>query len=97
MPDQQCNCNDEFVTGPCPIHAPDQGMAFGKEMVVVNDQYISSPQMVVWTGFTFVCPACQQPAIMVNKDLGKFCAYCGQPVVVQSKTVTDYVRRIPNE
>lgn len=89
-----CTCNDEFVTAPCPVHQPvaQAKKEFGASSVIITDDMLVSEKQGFFQGFIFVCPACKAPAVMVNPDMGKFCCNCGQPVTVQSKTVTKYVR-----
>jgi len=104
IPELKCNCDDSCVTGPCLVH-PDKipvvkGEAFRfvddeeKETIIITDEHMQKEMWVKWEGWGFVCPSCQQPSIMVNKDMNNRCVNpdCGKKVSVQSKIITDYIR-----
>lgn len=97
----RCTCNDEYVSipyVPCPVHFPPtedkQENSFGEDTIVVTDAYLTEEVYGTYEGFKFNCPACSQPAIMVNKDMGKFCAACGKKVLIKSHAVSDFLRKM---
>lgn len=90
----RCNCEDEFISEPCPVHSALKNAKeqFGQSQIIITDEYLVSDKQGTWQGFLFLCPVCQQPAIMKNPSMGKFCCNCGQPVVVESAHITKYIR-----
>ena len=98
-----CNCKEEFVTVPCPIHsvmykterAPGD---FGEDITLITDANLHLEQPYGrYEGHIFICPKCKLPAIMVNQNMGEYCVKCGAKVRVQSKVVTEHIRSLNKE
>lgn len=88
-----CNCNDEFITIPCPIHgeSKENFRTGGKrEVQIITDADLF--EYGTYTGFKFVCRFCNVPSVMVNEYMGKYCCSCGRECEIRSKTVTDFIR-----
>ena len=95
-----CNCKDEFITTPCPLHGPvrDKPPEFVEEEILITDVDLNMEQpWGRYYGHIFTCPKCKYPAIMVNENMGKFCVQCGVKVRVQSKVVTEHIRSLNKE
>ena len=93
-----CTCDEEFVTTPCPVHQPEPEAVetrYGEDVMIITDAhlYVKEPYGS-YEGFKFVCPDCKVPSIMVNPDMARVCTRCGKKVLVKSKTVTDFVRKL---
>ena len=89
-----CTCDPKlfpFVTEQCPVH-PKEVKPYVSQPFIVTDANLLEPQMVPFLGFLFRCPACTTPGLIVNQYAGNFCPKCGVQVIVQSKTVTEYLR-----
>jgi len=95
-----CNCNDEFITEPCPVHAmmPDPEMSlYSKDAVVITDADADPAiygDYATLEGYRFICPKCKVPSIMHNPELAEMCIKCGMKVIIRSKRVTDHLRRM---
>jgi hypothetical protein len=95
-----CTCNEEYVTAPCPVCFGEtdefESPFEDEDELIITDANLTEEIWGMYEGFKFTCPECKVPSIMVNAVMGKFCVACGKRVLVQSKTVTDYVKNLNN-
>lgn len=88
----RCNCNDEYITQPCPVHGgrlleePATGNIY---TMTLSDDDLAHAEASHWLGHTFICKSCGRE-IMYDMH---FCPNCGNKVEVLSRTVTDLLRR----
>lgn len=94
MSEENCTCNDEFITAPCPIHQAPEYKPFQTQAVLIDDTMILSTNPVNIITHRFKCAACGEPALI---SASKYCQNCGVSVSIQSKIVTDYIREIYNK
>lgn len=92
--DSVCTCAAEYPTAPCPEHglkknAPPQ--EYGKSVVVITDEAITSKEIDYLSGYRFTCQSCSIRSIF---HFFNFCPECGVKILVQSETVRDVIRAI---
>lgn len=80
-----CNCNDQYKTGPCPVHSKILELS---SKTVVTDKDLVSGKYRRWEGLTFTCPKCGMESIMYMQ---KFCGNCGTAVQIESKELTEAI------
>lgn len=86
-----CNCDDEFITSPCPIHYKPTNASYGSNNTIVTDAHMVSTQMQPFWGYKFVCPNCGLDSIL---NYFNFCPNCGNKFIIQSKTLTTLLKQI---
>lgn len=95
----ECTCKDqEFLTKPCEYcinKLEEEKRNFESIPAIVTDEHLVSDEKGVIQGFKLVCPYCGMPSIIVNLDLGDYClnSACRKKVNVQSKTITEFIKR----
>ena len=87
-----CNCNDEFKTRPCPIHARAKIDHLAKKVIITDDLMVKE-KIHRWSGHCFVCPRCKLPSVM---HFFKYCSNCGVELEINSKIVTDIMNKLIN-
>lgn len=87
--DPRCNCNDPYITKPCPIHGK-KSMFNGDKLQITDEHWKGYG---TYAGYIFECPECKTPSIMVNEDMGNRCCVCGKEVEIRSTLLTNAIRR----
>ena len=86
-----CNCNEENIIVPCPVHSKTGDNGFGEKIVVISDENLWSPDPQRWIGHVFTCPSCGEVAVLHDAN---FCKNCGVKVKVSSSIVTKHIRNM---
>lgn len=87
--EQVCNCNDEFVNEPCPVHFPKSQERFADEEIIITDKLLVSQKPTNVVDHRFLCPVCNQATLV---RLSRYCQFCGVKVKIQSAVVSKYIR-----
>lgn len=93
---EECNCNDEFRSKPCPVHfiqnkkKEKRGVDENGRIIVTDDDMVKD-EIRQWAGFVYECPVCEKPFIM---DTMSFCGNCGVEVIFQSVKLTNFIKEL---
>lgn len=82
-----CNCNNEFRTEICPVH--DKDIDLNNDILTDNDIMNNGRLMQTNPAIAFLCKKCNQPVL----NYYKYCAECGQRVVIRSRILTDSINK----